>query len=371
MIKILSRPPYDAYTFSLFNHLLSQIDCDYHAYYAWSSDILDLLHTTDFGKIPNVILGLKDHLEPWGPELLITVAQRFADTNFVVLTSLENPTTHLQLPDNLHVISWGGDLTNQLDDYVILDPVLDKNFQSSKIYIALNRICRIHRIVTLSYIYANGLHTHGHLTLLIPDPPADQPKLDFDQLFHLPRHASIRDTFYRGLELMRQDTFLQMDSPHIYPTGRNDNVSNFNAGLRNLYRNSFVEIVSETTFVLLPYLLTEKTLNAFLGCNFPIILSGRGAVQHLRQLGFDMFDDVVCHDYDSIWDPVDRITMAIELNRGLLTGDHAVKDAWQQRRVRFLHNIEVIKTLGKQYWARAQHGWNQIQWYPIAGQIDR
>lgn len=363
MIKIISRPHNDHFTFSLFHELLSQLDCHYDAYYAWSSDILDQLHNTDFGKSPNVIFGIKDHLEPWGPELLVTVAQRFPLTNFVVLTSLENPTAHLRLPDNLHVISWGGDLTNQLDEYTTLDPVLDKNFQSSKIYIALNRFCRIHRVVTLSYIYATGLHAHGHLSLLIPDPPVGQPKLDFDQLWHLPRHAYIRDAFYRGHAMMRKDSWLQMESPNIYPRNVNDNVGNFNSSLRYLYRDSFVEIVSETTFTLLPYLLTEKTLNAFVGCNFPIILGGRGAVQHLRQLGFDMFDDVICHDYDNIWDPVDRIVMAIELNRGLLTDDHEVKEAWQQRRSRFLHNIEVIKTLDNQYWSRAQQSWNQIQWY--------
>jgi hypothetical protein len=61
-------------------------------------------------------------------------------------------------------------------------------------------------------------------------------------------------------------------------------------------------IVTESLFhedIIFP---TEKSWKAFDKYHVPIVVSAPGVVQHLRNLGFDMFDDFVDHSYDNIHD---------------------------------------------------------------------
>ena len=114
--------------------------------------------------------------------------------------------------------------------------------------------------------------------------------------------------------------------------------------LETRYRNSFVELVTEPSFTPPSFLLTEKTLNSIYGCNFPIILSGAGTIQHLRNIGFDMFDDIVDHGYDQIANPADRIILAIENNKQLLVDSEHVKKLWRDNQYRFENNVRLAST---------------------------
>jgi len=111
--------------------------------------------------------------------------------------------------------------------------------------------------------------------------------------------------------------------------------------LSQLYQNSFLEIVTETLFEDTRGFgtLTEKYLNTVYGYNFPIILGVPGIVDHARSLGFDLFDDVIDHSYDTITDPMARIQAAIQLNLALLTDHTATVDKWTTCRARFDNNF--------------------------------
>jgi hypothetical protein len=138
-----------------------------------------------------------------------------------------------------------------------------------------------------------------------------------------------------------QEQINQIEKVYIEPAIENR--------LRNMYRNSFVEIVSETGFAAHTFFITEKTAHAFYGCNFPIILSGCGTVAHLRELGLDVFDDIVDHSYDQISNPFDRIIHAIESNSTLLTDTEYVKQAWKTHRSRFERNVRVMRDIYSWY----------------------
>jgi hypothetical protein len=98
-------------------------------------------------------------------------------------------------------------------------------------------------------------------------------------------------------------------------TQKLDNAKNFDLHLRSLYQDHFVEIVVETQFNVPFFGASEKFKNSVYGCSFPIVLGGYGIVKFLRNLGFDMFDDVIDHSYDCIQDPLDRLCAAINLNQ--------------------------------------------------------
>jgi hypothetical protein len=127
-----------------------------------------------------------------------------------------------------------------------------------------------------------------------------------------------------------------------------------------MYRNSFVEIVTESTFAEPSFSITEKTAHSFFGCNFPIILGGCGIVAHLRELGLDVFDDIVDHSYDQIANPFDRIVSAIESNRRLLLDPDHAKQSWIQCRPRFEHNVTIMHNIYAWYENRARTKFAQI-----------
>ena len=350
MFTTISRPHFDEFSYQLFDDLLKTVKQPYQAYYLWATPpetlpyTIERILTNQVEK--NVVLGIKDLLDLWkdynywhqsahaGTQLLDRVAQANPKINFVVCTSLEN-LHHEQIQSkNIQIVPWGGDWTNQHVEYQQIEPVLDKNFSSDRYWISLNRNARDHRLVFLSYLFGLELDQHGLISYLSianinekfePDNFLDRIFWEFNEK----GHERIRDVMFRGYKRFYSDSSLVRDEFEIYGESRiNNNIANFERELRHKYRNSFLEIVTESSFASPGYMLTEKTRHAFVACNFPIFLFGQHGVEHLRDIGFDVFDDIIDHSYDTIENPFDRITTAIDSNVQLLTDGDQVKQLW-------------------------------------------
>jgi len=76
------------------------------------------------------------------------------------------------------------------------------------------------------------------------------------------------------------------------------------------YQESYVNLVTETT-VISP-MLSEKTFKPIVAGQLFILIAAPGAVQFLRDIGIDTFDDIVDHSYDLISDTRTRINKAVE-----------------------------------------------------------
>jgi hypothetical protein len=378
MYWLLSKPPTDDNTIFLFRRLIEQyIDSDQaHIYYMWScppSSVEHFLTNTNFDK-PLVIIAIKDMLDGWAEfdywndkqQMLVKkindVAIKYPNTQFVFFTSLEKLDLELQSA-NIEIVCVGGDIVNQKNSYPLLEPVLDKNFDSNRCFISLNRNRRDHRIVTLSYLFGRGFDQHGTITFLKNSPNTVQPAEFLDRIcwqFDQPRHNDIRDAMIEGYQRLQNFNPADSDQFDIYGNYINNNFRNFNQSLRSRYRSSFVEIVSESSCCAPSFNVTEKTANAFYGCNFPIFVGGQGIVQHLRDLGLDVYDDIVDHSYDTISNPFDRITQAIDCNAQLLTDVNYVKQIWKKNQHRFMDNIHKIKTIYQWYDVRVTNQWQQV-----------
>ena len=178
------------------------------------------------------------------------------------------------------------------------------------------------------------------------------------------KHNTVRQSVLDGYKKFYNNRKLQIvEYENIYPTP-NANVDNFVHRLTPLYQNSFVEIVSESSFAAPSFLITEIVLNSMYGCNFPIILSGVGAVAHLRDIGFDVFDDVIDHSYDLIANPFDRVISAIEDNKQLLVDPESTKKLWLVNKDRFTNNIDIAKDrMYNWFRARTIAQFNLIKWH--------
>lgn len=377
MIPLL-RPPNDDFTFNLFKQLCQTLSDDTIGFYTWTNppQIFEgFTSNADFSTHKNVILGIKDLMDLWieydpwertqqpGIEHLEKIIRKFPDTNFVLVTSYESIDRELKDIPNLQIVYWGGDIVNQAAEYPTLKPVLDKNFESPTHYISLNRNVRAHRILALSYLFGKGYDKHGHLTFLgksRENYPEDF--LDIISWRFSDHHSEVRDAVINGYKILSERFDNTADDYDIYHGSENNNACNFKYVLSDMYRNSFVEIVSETTFASPAYMITEKTLNSVYGCNFPILLSGVGAIAHLREIGFDVFDDIVDHSYDNMVDPIDRVVAAFELNKRLLTDSDYVKTQWTNCKPRFESNLEVAKNMYSWFDTRARDMFKNIVW---------
>jgi len=107
-----------------------------------------------------------------------------------------------------------------------------------------------------------------------------------------------------------------------------ENDENF-VRLAPLYARCAVNIVTETQYDDRPGVISEKTLLAMIAGQIPIVIGHPGVVQGCRELGFDMFEDLVDTSYD--WLPNEqRAEAALELNQDLILGNIDLKP-YQER----------------------------------------
>jgi hypothetical protein len=309
-----------------------------------------------------VVIFVKDHFRietknSWVttvPELSIyfnNLCEYYPNKRFIIVTSLEN--LHKEInKDNCTIIPMGGDITNQIDSYMQHTPNVDKN-TDAKNFISLNRGPRYHRTYLVSGLYGRMLDKHGdshHLTWPAASNLRDVIKYDYlnDRHYETADHGFIR---YSKLEKT-------LDSVDIYEL-QNDNLTNFKESLQSKYNNSIIEFVSETSYNEHSFNITEKTMHFIYGCNFPIMISSPGTVDFLRNMGIDMFDDIVNHSYDTITDPAERINAAIDLNLDILTSPNML-ERWKQHKYRMDQNIAFVKE-GKLREYYSDRFWNTLK----------
>jgi hypothetical protein len=128
--------------------------------------------------------------------------------------------------------------------------------------------------------------------------------------------ANLLKSFDNGWLSLGMEIPLPTHPYNGYPGCENDD--NFIA-LDYIYGSTAVNIVTETQFFQHTGIVTEKTFHAWMAEQIPIIIGHKGIVEHCRQMGFDMFDDLVDNSYDTV-DGANRITAAIERNRYLIQG---------------------------------------------------
>ena len=88
---------------------------------------------------------------------------------------------------------------------------------------------------------------------------------------------------------------------------------------------------------------TEKTLMSIYSATLPIWVGGWRLASTLRDMGFDVFDDVVDHSYETFEDPWDRAYYAIEKNIDLLRNFKRAESCIRYNRKRFRKNIQLIE----------------------------
>lgn len=373
-MHILKRASGDDFTLRLFVKLTSQYKDNADIFYLWSP-CFDPSHskiTHNIGpvifyeneviyrnalmsNIKNdlVIIGIKDHLtsanfNPWTDskpdliEYLYGMFDYYPNKKFIIFTSLEN-LEHYISSQRIQIVPWGGDLTNHKIEYEKLEPLKEKNLKSPYTFLSLNRSARHHRTVLVSLLYGLNIENHGLISCMFKNSVHSIPSRHLGWEFN-ENQIDIKNTIDAGFRKLKTSELKlneNREDSGCYP--QSANTDNFKQHLINYYKETFVEIITETSCTEKCFNLTEKTLNSIYGKSFPILISSPGVVSFLRRMGMDVFDDIIDHSYDTVENPVDRIYQAISSNIELLTNNKRAKDLWARNQDRFVKNIDFAK----------------------------
>lgn len=184
-------------------------------------------------------------------------------------------------------------------------------------FLSLNNSCRIHRVYLFtqllkrnlsldkcSFLFSTGTPNgwqynrkvfESTLDLLIDERKIDKELCNRALTYPLPKILDYDNT---------TATFIYNDINYLYKTILNL-VSETTVGMTE------GDISNENT-----YTFTEKTIKPFLVKQIPLFFALPGHINLLREMGFDMYDDIVNHSYDTELDSVKRLDMILdELDR--------------------------------------------------------
>jgi len=304
-----------------------------------------------------VLLDIKDHFiydnlsYPFNPvsttlRCVHTLAKKYPTVLFIVLQEnyfVEKELQHLEHITNLRILTVADFLFNEYNSYCGIEPVYQKN-NSNKPIICLNNNPRPHRVGIVLMLLHSNLGSKSNISFLSNERKQKQSNYIYTHETIL-SWAEWNDPIKNDLRNIADNNFYnyQFLTEDVYVTC-NKNSENFKNKLQNHYVNSYIEFVSETLCIEPTYQVNEKFLNSVFGCNFPILVSSKGSVQVLRDMGFDMFDDIINHSYDDIDNPFYRIKASIDLNSDLLQNTKKIKEVWHLNLHRFKNNVQHYKT---------------------------
>lgn len=104
-----------------------------------------------------------------------------------------------------------------------------------------------------------------------------------------------------------------------------------------------ISLITEPCFYEKEAMITEKTVMAIYGGTIPIWIGGWRLPDVLRDLGFDVFDDIVDHSYSQLADPWARLKEAIDRNLHLLRDRDQIIDFMSRSHDRLRHNLRQLE----------------------------
>jgi hypothetical protein len=88
---------------------------------------------------------------------------------------------------------------------------------------------------------------------------------------------------------------------------------------KTVFEPTCVSLITEPAYYEKETIVTEKTLMAVYAGTIPIWVGGWRIADYMTSMGFDVFDDIIDHSYQTEQDPGRRCDLAVELNLELLT----------------------------------------------------
>jgi len=211
----------------------------------------------------------------------------------------------LNLSENIHYYFYPEYHAIYWPLYKSMTPVRPKSID--KLFLSLNKRGDPWRQVMYKKFWQDGLLDKSYFSYLCEDD-------NYGTLFHEPTWKANRKwadedfipRFMPELEGPWPDKFLELDNDSLLETYKSgefntDDDPTWSAD-QHLFDSSFCSVIIETDIGNELVNISEKTIRA-LALGHPILLLGaEGTHQYLKDLGFDMFDDVFDNSFDQEWE---------------------------------------------------------------------
>lgn len=243
-----------------------------------------------------------------------------------------------------HDLVFYSHLNNESDNFHMLQNNVDAHIHNG--FLSLNNSCRLHRVYLLGKLLERNLPLDNCSFLFSTGTPRGwkfNKEILKNSLDELLTDKIITKEFYTKV--------YNYDLPKTLDYDNRNAVFIYNelGDLYNIILNLITENVTGMTWGDVSndkiYTFTEKTIKPFLAKQIPLFFALPGHLNILRNLGFDLFDDVINNSYDNEQNHTKRLDLILDEIERLLKID--LVDFKLKNKNRFEHNFELLNTLTK------------------------
>jgi hypothetical protein len=228
------------------------------------------------------------------------------------------------------------------------------NSEKKKFFLSYNKnTTKTFRVQLLLWLMKTGIIDDSYVSILIKNGNFDRSRLrsDKDELYDL--IAWFNQFEQKGFNVLDWD----------YPNHQNDVFSSLKYTTKSHYADTVFNIITETTCDTNSLNLTEKSFKGIANCHPYLVIGDVNTHKHIKDLGFELYEDLIDYSFDSIDDSEIRLNSALkEVKRIYNIGGNGILEWYKKNIDKIEHNKskffeykfsdmikETVKDLKKQF----------------------
>jgi hypothetical protein len=252
--------------------------------------------------------------------------------------------SNLKILDSYNIVFYA--FLNPMDDnkMTLDNKIFAKNDNG---FMSLNNSCRIHRVYLFTQLLKRNISL-DKCSFLMSTGGGEGFSYDKNVFTDMINHLHGNDLIDDELK----NISLNYPLPKKLDFDNNTPVYISNE-IFDLYEDTILNLVTENTTGMTHgdittdgiITFTEKTIKPFQAKQIPLFFSPHNHLKILRQLGFDLFDDLIDNSYDNEEEPAKRLDLILNELEKLLKMD--LVEYKKENEFRFENNYKLLKTLIK------------------------
>lgn len=199
----------------------------------------------------------------------------------------------------------------------------------------------------LMMCHNNKMHEHRILNLALLHKNNLLNEIDYSSIylnntydFQILNKSNLKQKFEKSIKYVLEN----LNKKSFYEKDIDSDEINSDKIEIETFKNSYFNLVVETDFNQINLLHpTEKSLKPFYYLQYPIFVAPKDHVSYLRETyGFDMFDDIINHSYDSESDAITRMLMIHSEIQRIFENKNFYKNKYKEVKNRLLDNHKLV-----------------------------
>tara|TARA_B100001939_G_scaffold188055_2_gene161989 strand:- start:1066 stop:2361 length:1296 start_codon:yes stop_codon:yes gene_type:complete len=217
------------------------------------------------------------------------------------------------------------------------------------IFLCRNKKPKFHRLCTLLYLHYNAIVENTNWSLITSDEMDRKSNIHFLKLFNIDEFNKMTSSAKFINSVFKYDVY---ENPKWFDeNGDFQHQEDFDSVFLipeevKSFKNAYINIITESNFESIENIVhpTEKSFRPFFHYQIPIFVSTPNHVKYIKEkYGFDMFDDLVDHSYDSIKDDKDRFKFVMNEIKKLNQNPHSFYyQYFRKNKHRFENNKKIL-----------------------------